>query len=330
MDGSDIHEGVEVPEISMTNTKKEMMDAYRRMRNLLEAKPLPLPSPEVEREASEKREAIEAADAVVEEDTPRRIADLRHAIGQELAALASRLDTESQAYERMKRAVEAKKAELQHAYEVETAAVDLAALIEAQRQKRESFETEISSARAAWVQERQDAEARLAAEREAMERKRLWESEEFEYTLKRERSRRKNELDDELGTLERQVQQARDEAEREREERRAQFKERDSELSVRELHMSELEQRVAGFPAELKSAVAEAVAAREAQIGAEFAAHEALLTKDFEGSAPTLEGGSLRALAGSTAIHNVTVEAVWSALQAILDGGDVGGGQVGL
>ncbi len=48
------------------------------------------------------------------------------------------------------------------------------------------------------------------------------------------------------------------------------------------------------------------------------------------GSAPTLEGGSLRALAGSTAIHNVTVEAVWSALQAILDGGDVGGGQVGL
>jgi hypothetical protein len=274
----------EVPVITMANTKKEMLQTYREMRDLLEAKAqAEPPSPQAAREEVEEQQAIADAEEVTVADVPQRIQDLRLTIGRELSELGARLESETRDYLRVKQAVAAKQAELQRVFEVETASVDLAALIAAQRQRKESFDTQMAAAKEAWDQERRDREALLAAEDAEKNRRRKREEEEFEYALKRDRERRKNALEDELADLERHAQSAKEQATRERERREAEFAAREESLARREAQLEELEQRVAAHPQEIQKAVAEAVAATTSQLESTFASREAILTKESEG-----------------------------------------------
>jgi hypothetical protein len=301
----------DIPQISMANTKKEMLAAYKEMRTMLEAKSQAEapPSPQVAREEAKEQQAIAEAEELVVADVPQRIQDLRLTIGRELSELGARLESETRDYQRVKQAVAAKQAELQRVFEVETAAVDLAALIAAQRQRKEAFDADLAAGRESWEQEQRERREGQAAEEEDRDRRRKREQDEFEYALKRDRERRKNALEDELADLERHAQSAKEQAARERQQREAEFAAREEALARREAQLDELEQRIAAHPQELERAVEEAVAATETRLESAFASREAILTKESEGERNVLSSriGSLEQLVESQAAQIETL-----------------------
>ena len=133
----------EVPNVSMANTKKEMLEAYEAAKDTLKAKENDLLDAEKARKALEKKAALATADAQAAQDPVHRLHDLRSALGRELSELAERLEEEIGTYRKIQAAVAEKNDELKTLYGVETAASDLAALIEAQQARKAQFEEEM-------------------------------------------------------------------------------------------------------------------------------------------------------------------------------------------
>ena len=128
----------ELPNVSMANTKKELLEAYEEAKKRVEMADKDLLDAEKARKRLEKQVATATADAQAAQDPVQRLHDLRGAISRELSDLAERLVTEIETYRKIQSAIETKHEELKTLYEVETAASDLAALIEAQRAKKSS------------------------------------------------------------------------------------------------------------------------------------------------------------------------------------------------
>jgi len=135
----------EIPQVTMANTKKEMMAAYQAIKQQLKAKEKDRLDAEKARKEMEKKAAAATAEAQKSQDPIRRLSDLRSNISRELTGLAERFEQELDAYQQIRSAVEAKQEELDTIYGVETAASDLAALIESQHAKKEEFEREMTA-----------------------------------------------------------------------------------------------------------------------------------------------------------------------------------------
>ena len=135
----------DLPNVSMTNTKKELLGAYEEAKKQFEILSSDLLDAEKARKRLEKKVAAAAADTQAAQDPLKRLHDLRGAISRELTELAERFETEIETYRKIQSAIETKKEELNTIYEVETAASDLAALIDAQRVKKERFERQNQS-----------------------------------------------------------------------------------------------------------------------------------------------------------------------------------------
>ena len=133
----------EIPNVSMANTKKELLEAYEESKQRLQDLDKDLLDAEKARKRLEKQLAAATADSQAAQDPLQRLHDLRGAISRELTDLAERFETEIETYRKIQTAVEAKQEELKTIYEVETAASDLAALIDAHRVKKQQFELEI-------------------------------------------------------------------------------------------------------------------------------------------------------------------------------------------
>lgn len=273
----------ELPTVSMTNTKKEMLAAYQEMKAALEAKDREVLDAEKEKEKYRKEAARAAADRAAAEDPLRLIESLKASITRELTGLAEKYEAETHEYERLKEAVAEKQEELSRIFGVETAAADLAALIEAQRQKRAQFEAETATARAAREREKQEHDERLKVERGALDRQRTWELEEYEYTVKREREQRRLGLEDEMAALEREISAKREAFEKKTAARERELGEREEAVAGRERRVEELEARVQAFPDQLASEVAIAVEEMRDRLKVEYTGREALLSKGFEG-----------------------------------------------
>jgi hypothetical protein len=287
--------------ITMSNTKKEMLAAYQDMKMALEKRDRELADAEAEKKTWREKAAEEAAVRAESDDPVRRLHDLRSDIGRQLTELARQFEGETEEYSRLKQAVEDRKSELQRIYEVETAAADLTALLEANRKRKEEFHAEMAEQRqkfaaemeaekATWARNKLEQEERRKDEKAAKERERKREQEEFEYDLKREREQRRNQLDDEMAALLREVATTRVEFEREQAEREGALAKREAAVADREKRVDELQHAVDAFPAELEEKVAEAVKTVSDRLNAEFTGREALLKTGFEGERNVLNG----------------------------------------
>jgi len=216
-------EKTDLPNISMANTKKELLEAYEEAKERFESLSKDLLDAEKARKRLEKKMAAATADAQAAQDPLKRLQDLRGTISRELTDLAERFETEIETYRKIQSAIETKNEELNTIYEVETAASDLAALIDAQRVKKEQFEREMQDQKSAfevemedqkstfevemeeirtqWQREKADRDRRVKEQAEALDKQRQREKEEYEYTFARDKAQRKNALDDELQTL---------------------------------------------------------------------------------------------------------------------------------
>jgi len=295
----------EMPQVTMSNTKKELLEAYEQAKDVLAKQAKALLKAEEARARAEAEAARAAADIQVQEDPVRRLHDLRTDVGKKLSELAERLEAEVVTYAQVKKAAVEKQAELNKLYEIEGAAGDLAALLEAQRARREQFdaemalrkeemesalagrkaqlEDEIAITRRAWEEERARRKAQEAEEAERTAKARQREQDEYDYALNREREQRRNALEDELASLEREIAAKREVFQAETSGKEAELQRREAAVAAGEEELRQLREKVDAFPSELADTVERAVEDTTRRLGAEFRSHKALLEAQFSG-----------------------------------------------
>ncbi len=287
-------EKTDLPNVSMTNTKKELLEAYEEAKEQFETLSKDLLDAEKARKRLEKKVAAATADAQAEQDPLKRLHDLRGTLSRELTELAERFETEIETYRKIQSAIETKNEELNTIYGVETAASDLAALIDAQRVKKEqferdmqdqkgAFEAEMAEIRTQWQREKADRDRRVKEQAEAIDKQRQREKEEYEYTFARDKAQRKNALDDELQTLEKGLTVKRSEFENEFQNRTAALDTREEAITSREKEMETLQKEVESFPKRNEDAVQKAVADATERLTMNFKGDKALMEARFEG-----------------------------------------------
>ena len=294
-------EKTDLPNVSMANTKKELLDAYEGAKKRFESLSKDLLDAEKARKQLEKKVAAATADTQAAQDPLRRLHDLRGAISRELTELADRFETEIETYRKIQTAIETKKEELNTIYEVETAASDLAALIDAQRLKKEqferqmqdqkeTFEAEMKEIRAQWQREQADREQRVKDQAEAIDKQRKREKEEYEYNFTRDKAQRKNTLNDELQALEKELIVKRSEFESQSQNRVTELDAREEAITSREKDMESLQKEVESFPRRNEAAVQKAVADTTERLTRDFKGEKALMEARFEGESNVLMG----------------------------------------
>ncbi len=134
---------LEVPKITSSNTKKEMLDAFKILTEKLTEKAQTELKPEIAQKTMKEKEIVKTADAASKEGIIKRVYDLKDEIGKALTGLAAKMEDEKEHYTKIKEAIAIKNNELKEIFEIETSAFSLAALLEAQKHKKEAFEVEM-------------------------------------------------------------------------------------------------------------------------------------------------------------------------------------------
>jgi len=280
-------EKIKTKELSMSNTKKEMLDAYNALLKQLQEKREAELKPEKRIEEKKKREVVEVAEALSSEGVVKEIGNLKLEIGKMLTHISDGLEEEVSKFNQIKKAIEIKDEEVKELYEIERSAETLAALIEAQNQKRQEFESEmdarkqeltqeIQAMREDWGKEKKRHEAEIK-ERDAAEAKRRErEKEEYGYSFKREQQLAKNKFEDEKAKMEKEIQLKKEQMEKE-------LTEREKAVAEREEELGELQKKVIAFPKEMENAVNKAVKEATEKITLEAKNKAELIRKEFDG-----------------------------------------------
>jgi hypothetical protein len=282
-----------VPQITTSNTKQEMLAAYKEVVKRLKEKRETELKPLLRSEEKQKEEAVKVADSLSTEGIAREVGNLRSEISKVLIELSDRMEEEIGKYLHIKRAVEAREKELKELSEIEKEALSLAALLEAQRERRERFdgemsekkqslEAEIASTRAAWKEEQKAHEGEVQAREAAEKRRREREAEEYTYAFERQKRLAQEQFEYEKGRMERETQLRRQELERD-------LTAREQALNEKEAELNQLRARASASAAELAAAVEKAVKETTERLTRESEAREALLRKGFEGEQKVLQ-----------------------------------------
>ena len=284
----------DTPNVSMANTKKELLEAYQTMKKQLQVRDKAVLDAEKARKLAEKQAALAAAEAQSAQDPVQRLHDLRGDIGRELTSIADRFEAEMITYRKVQDAVQEKQGELETIYQVETSAFDLAALIQAQQTRKEEFEAEIENrrlafeeemreSRAKWNRERAEREQEAKEQAEAIKKQRQREKEEYEYAFAREKEQRRNALEDELGAMEKEIAQKHRDLEQELGLRRAELEAREEEVGRQEAEMTSLRRQVEAFPEKLQAEVEAVKKSTVERLTSDFRQERALLESKLEG-----------------------------------------------
>ena len=130
-------------EISMKNTKKEMLDLIETLKNDIKNKEKENLNPEKIKQDAKKMVIVQDSDKIIDSALATHIHQLKVAINKELTTLSDNLEAEAEKYENLKNAIAIKEAELNEIYGVEKATAELVIILEAQKSARENFENEM-------------------------------------------------------------------------------------------------------------------------------------------------------------------------------------------
>jgi hypothetical protein len=290
----------DVPVITATSTKKEILDAYHSLLRALETKAQTELKPEKVKADREKQEVVQTADALMTHKVIKTVNELISETGRALTDIAVKIEGETERYSKLKAAIDIKEAELRELFEIEKSAFTLTALLEAQKQQRASFEEEmarrkelleqeISQVKAGWESQKKQTAEELKDQREQEEKRRRRDKEEYEYKLAREKEQKVNALTDEIDKLDKELREKRETFEKETKEKEIELKEREQSVGEREKAMNDLQTRVNAFPKELERSIDEAIKEVTMRLTSEAAKNEQLLIKGFEGEKNVLQ-----------------------------------------
>lgn len=281
-------------EVSMKNTKAELLDAYNTLFDELKRKEEAALKPEKIKEEKQKNEVVKVADTIISNGAIKQIRELQESINKELTSLGEKMDKEAEEYLGLKNAISIKQKELEEIYGIEKEAMTLAGLLETQKIKKEEFdlemterkkqlEEEILQTRTEWQKER-EAHALATKEAEMEEKKRRERDiEEFKYQFKREQELSKNKFADEAAKQVKELAEKKESIEKELAEKEKSIEEREANLESQEKRTKELEGRVASFDAEMSDNRDKIIKETTDSLTRQHNAEKALMTKQYEG-----------------------------------------------
>lgn len=280
-------------DISLKNTKQEMLDAYNTLMKTMEEQKQRQLKPEEKVQERREKEIVKTADALTVEGVVQGIGSLKQDIGKVLSQLSDNLEREVLKFKSVQEAISLREKDLREIYEIEKSASSLAALLEAQhiesekydeemRVRKEKLEGEIAAARGEWENEKKLREMKLKELNAGEEKNRERERGEFRYTFEREKQQARDAFEYEKKQLEKELKTMREEAEKE-------LAEREKRVAGIEKELAELRAASARFPQELDAAVKKAVKETSDRIALEAKFREDLFTKEFEGERKVLQ-----------------------------------------
>lgn len=284
----------DVPKISLSNTKKEMLEAFNLLKEKFKEKSKAELKPEKIKEAKKEKEVTYIADKVASESAIKRISELKLELGNALSIIAGKLEEENEKYNKIKEAINLKNKELNEIFEIENSAYALAALMEAQKQKKDEFEyemqqrkinleEEIDQKRADWEKEKRQYYDLLKEQKVEDEKLKKRENEEYVYQFNRDKEHKKQKLKDEIDNLTKELEARKEEFEKQISEKENDLLQRDLAVSEREKAMADLQKRVDAFPLELESNINKAVEEARKAVTADAQKNEELIVKGFQG-----------------------------------------------
>lgn len=287
------------PKISLSSTKKEMIEAFNDLKKKLEEKAKIELNPEKKVEEKKKQEIVKSANSLSVDLIEKDISGLKLDMGKMLSQISEKLEEEVNKYKKAREAVNIKNEELREIFEIEKSAFALSALIEAQKQKKSEFETkikcleeelnaEIKVTRIEWEKEKKKytdfIEERNMEEKK--ERKRT--KEEYLYEFQREKQLAENKFKDEMRKLEKELAAKREEFDKKITEREKELKERENSAQAKDQVFKKLQQDAENFPKILDAAVSKAMTDTMLNLKAETEKDIALLKKGHEGEKSVL------------------------------------------
>jgi hypothetical protein len=279
--------------ISMANTKKEMLAAYNELLEQSQEKEKAELKPKEKMAEKKNKEAVEITDSLSSEGVMRGTSSLKLEIGKMLTQLSEKLEERVAEYQKVKEAIQVKKAELQEIYEIEKVAHTLTALMEAQSQKKKEFEEEmrirkeeleqeIQRTQEEWENKKRIHDTEVKDQRAEEKKKLEREREEYAYTFKREQQLARDKFEDEKAKLDKELYFRKESLEKE-------LAEREKAISQKEEEFNELRKKVETFPKEMDLAVNKTIKETQGKLQVETESKEGLLRKTFEGERNVLQ-----------------------------------------
>ncbi len=274
-------------QLTMKQTKAEMLRAYDELSKKLEAKAESgLPEKKQEQKKKAEKEVVAKASTCTVESIVKDLADLHLNVGKALSEVSEELVGEANKLKEIQQAIEIEKANLEEVHDIHLAADTLSALVQEHEEKCRAFEAEMKDQeekfglgmeqkRAEWIRE-QDEHEQAGKERDAeLKKLRQREEEEYKYNLALQRKKEKDVYEEEKKALMTNLEEMRINQEKE-------FAEREEAIAEKEKQFAEMAKKVEFFPAELSKAVKEAEIAACKKASEEAKIQAQLIAKDVE------------------------------------------------
>ncbi len=284
------------PEISVKNTKNEILSAYEEVLKKLKEKKSEEPRKEQERQKQENlvKQAGDLSYARINKD----VSGLKTEIAAMLDKLNESFILEFRKFEELQQAIQIEKNNLEELYQLSATTDSLAAMITAQKERKEQFEadmasrkmqmesaikqakedfdTEMAEKKLLWKKEQENYLARQKEDTEASQKKKAREEEEYQYNLKLARKKETDAYEEKKAKLEKDLVDKKALFEKE-------FAGREADIKLAEKELEELRAKNKAFPAELDKAIAAAVKANTEKLQAEFKYATDIRAKEMEG-----------------------------------------------
>ena len=284
------------PEISLKNTKSEILSAYEEMLKKVQDKNTDEPKKIQEQQKQEN--LVKKAAAFSNESIVKGIAGLKVELASTLDKLGENLVSEFRKFEELQQAIQAEQKNLEDLYQLSVVSDSLSVMLLAQKEKkeqfeqemtsrktefnenmkseRERFETEMTEKKALWKKEQESWQQKTKEESDDIKKNLARAEEEYQYSLKITRKKETDLYDEKKQKLEKDLADKRITFEKEFAEREVKIKEAEAELK-------ELRARNTAFPSEMEKAVNESVIAVTEKLETSFRFEKELREKESQG-----------------------------------------------
>ena len=261
-------------EVSSKNTKKEILDAYDKLRQQLQDKKKEIPGPEPK--DPPKARVVEEASRLQPDKIMKDISALKIGLSQSLDRVEEALIEEHKKLSGVSEAIRLEKDNLQNIYQIKAEADSLAVLITIHKEKKQDLEQDIKEKREAWEKEKQNFEQGVKEERERIRKEKEREEDEYVYNRNQKRKKEEDTYNEKVAKQEKELKEKREAFEKD-------MLEREADIKAREEELKDLRKKAELFPAQLEEAVKQKENEITERLTSNFKHEKELLEKEYQG-----------------------------------------------
>ena len=272
-------------QISMSNTKKEMLEAYEAL--LKEVSTKSKENPREEQKRVEQAKVVTKAEGLSAEELNDYAREVMGGFEKAVVLLQKQLKEGFEKLHLLNETIKVKEAWIEELYAIQSNADSLSALILAQKKYKEEaqqelelkkgqLEQEIEETREAWAREKEQHANGLKQEKADIALQRKREEEEYNYTTNQRRREEEDKFKTRLQNEERELRERQSAFEREHADRL-------KALTDAEQELEQLRQLASGMEGRIEEATSKAIATTEERLKREHRFEFDLAQKETEG-----------------------------------------------